>query len=105
MLRVGGAEPHMELDASDNAFVEGQTYTARAHRITYNQAKDLMVLEGAGRAAAELSQQQRVGGPIKNLSANKIKYWKSSNHVQVDDAKFLDIGQLPQGKKGKQEPK
>ncbi|MGE0605569.1 MAG: hypothetical protein AB7O62_00480 [Pirellulales bacterium] len=101
MPGVGGSEPHMELDASENAFVEGQTYTARANRITYNQAKDLMVLEGAGRVAAELSQQQRVGGPVKNLAANKIKYWKSSNHVQVDDARFLDLGQLPQGKPGR----
>jgi hypothetical protein len=93
---------HVEMEASGNTFVEGQTFTARANRMTYHQTKDMLVLEGSGRASAELSHQKRVGGPVSNLAAGKILYWRQSNRVEVDDAKFLDLGQMRSEKPKKQ---
>jgi hypothetical protein len=96
MPDAGADGRHVELEAAGNTFVEGQTFTARANRMTYHQLKDMLVLEGSGRASAELSHQKRVGGPVSNLAAGKILYWRSSNRVEVDDAKFLDLGQMRQ---------
>jgi lipopolysaccharide export system protein LptA len=83
-----------EMEAAGNARVEGKTFTATADRMTYAQAKDLIVLEGDGRADAELWRQSRVGGPTEHAAARKILFWKSDNRAQVDDARFLDLSQF-----------
>lgn len=89
-----GRQP-LELAATGNAFVEGTNFTARADRMTYAEAKDLLVLEGTGRADAVLTRQSKVGGPSSKASARKIQFWRSSNTVEVDDYKSLDVTGLP----------
>ena len=56
LLPVGGRRA-VELEALGNAVVENITFTARGNRITYAEAKDLLILEGNGRSDAELLQQ------------------------------------------------
>ena len=51
----------MEMEAIGNVSVEGATFQALANRMTYAEAKDLLVLEGDGRDDAELYRQERVG--------------------------------------------
>jgi hypothetical protein len=89
-----GRQP-IELAAEGNAFVEGTTFTARADRMTYAEAKDLMILEGTGRADAVLTRQSKVGGPATKAAARKVMYWRSTNTVEVDDAKSLNLSNLP----------
>jgi hypothetical protein len=89
-----GRQP-IELAAEGNAFVEGTTFTARADRMTYAEAKDLMILEGTGRADAVLTRQSKVGGPSTKAAARKVMYWRSTNTVEVDDAKSLNLSNLP----------
>lgn len=84
----------MEMDATGDTVVEGRGFTARASRISYQDEKQLLVLEGDGRQDAELVRQARVGGPQSNLKARKIMYWKYDNRVEVDDARMLDLNQL-----------
>lgn len=83
-----------EMEAAGNARVEGKTFTATAERMTYTQAKDLIVLEGDGRSDAELWRQSRVGGPTEHAAARKILFWQRENRAQVDDARFLDLSQF-----------
>ena len=85
----------LELEAFGNTLVEGSGFTARAHRITYAEAKDLLVLEGTGRSDARLWRQTRPGIPPTQAAARKILYWRATNRVEVDDAKYLNLGQLP----------
>ena len=94
MAAGSGTSRAIELEALGNTMVEGRTFLARAHRITYAQAKDLLVLEGDGRSDAQLWRQTSVGGPRTHAAARKVLYWRSANRVEVDDATHLDLGQL-----------
>ena len=60
LLPVGGRRL-VELVADGNTVVEGTTFTARGSRITYSEAKDLLILKGDGRSDAELFQQPQPG--------------------------------------------
>ena len=54
----GSSGGNMELTALDNVIAEGTNFTARSARLTYTQAKDLLILEGDGRSDAELFKQE-----------------------------------------------
>jgi lipopolysaccharide export system protein LptA len=90
-----GSPPQYELEAQGSTVVEGQSFTARGHRISYAQAKDLLVLEGDGRADARLFHQARPGAPTANWAARKIMFWRSTGRVEVSEGKLLDLGNLP----------
>lgn len=78
-----------ELAAQGNVVVEGQAFTARAPRMTYTDAKQLLILEGNGRTSAELYRQEHVGGPFSEFLAQKILYWRSTGQVHVEGARSL----------------
>lgn len=80
----------LELEAVGNTLVEGQHYTARAHRITYAEAKDLLILEGDGRNDAQLFRQTYPGGPVSATTARRIQYWPSLRKGSIDGPRFLD---------------
>jgi hypothetical protein len=90
----------IEMEALGNTLAEGNVFTARAYRMAYAQAKDLIVLEGNGRTDAQLWRQSQVGGPTSRAAARKILYWRSANRVEVDDARFLDLNQVGRGLDG-----
>lgn len=79
------------LVAEGNTLVEGNTFTARAPRLTYAQAKDLLVIEGDARTDAELHHQKQIGGQNSDTKAQRFMIWPSTNRVQVDGATFLDL--------------
>jgi len=81
----------LEMEANGNVFVEGTTFTARSKRLTYSEAKDLLVLEGDRRNLAQIDRQARIGGKTQHAAALKVYYWKSEDRVKVDDAKELDL--------------
>ena len=94
---------YAEMLAEGNAFIEGTTFTASGQRLTYDQFKDLLVLEGSdpatpgtGRTLAELTFKQRPGGPRSNLTAGRMQYWPGTNKYKLDDAReFFNQGMLP----------
>ena len=63
----------MEMVALDHALLENVKFTARAARISYTQAKGLLILEGDGRSKAELSRQKYPTAPISSVRALKIE--------------------------------
>jgi len=80
-----------DLVAEGNTLVEGTNFTARAPRLTYAQAKDLLVIEGDGRTDAVLYHQDRAGSPRSDTSARRFMVWPSTNRVQIDGATFLEL--------------
>ena len=80
----------LELEALGNILVEGQHYTARAYRMTYAEAKDLLILEGDGRNDAQLFRQAYPGGPVSATAARRIQYWPSLRKGSVDGPRFLE---------------
>jgi hypothetical protein len=91
------ARPSLELAAGGNVLVEGESFTARSARLTWSEAKDLLVFEGDGRSDARLFRQLRPGTPPSSASAGKILYWRAQERVEVEDARFLDLDQLRGG--------
>ncbi len=91
----------MELESVGNTVVEGRSFTARGARMTYDEAKGLLVLEGDGRSDAELFRQQRVGGPREQSAARKIYYWHRLDQLRVEGARSFDMGPLPTSSDGK----
>lgn len=85
---------HLELEALGNTLIEGRSFTARAHRLSYTQAKDLLVLEGSGHSDAQLWRQTQIGSPASRAAARKILFWRASQRVEVDDARYLDLSQV-----------
>jgi hypothetical protein len=107
VLGVGQAPPapgqkrsSIELAAGGNVLVEGESFTARSARLTWSEAKDLLVFEGDGRSDAQLYRQVKVGAATSSASAGKILYWRALNRVDVDDARFIDLDQLNAGASG-----
>jgi hypothetical protein len=94
-LPAGDGRYWTELQARSNVMVEGQGFTASASVISYSQEKDLLVLEGTDRSSAELWLQKRPGAPRSYTAARKIRYWRATNRIVVDDGRFLDLNQLP----------
>ena len=90
-ITPNGGRRALELEAVGNTVVEGSTFTARAIRMTYAEAKDLLVLEGDGRTDAVLFRQEQLGGPMAKAAAQKILYWPKTKRAQVVGARSLDL--------------
>jgi hypothetical protein len=97
MTTPDGKDHTVELAADGNTMVEGSrgTFTARAARMTYAEAKDLLILEGDGRSDAELFHQPRLGGPTAKHAARKIFYWPRTRRLRVQGARSLQLDRLP----------
>jgi hypothetical protein len=96
----GQKRSSIEMAAGGNVLVEGESFTARSARLTWSEAKDLLVFEGDGRSDAQLYRQAKVGAATSSASAGKILYWRAINRVDVDDARYLDLDQLNAGAGG-----
>jgi len=79
------------LEAVGNATVESQSFLAKAVRITYDQSKGLMVLEGNGWIDATLYMQDRVGAWPQQRRARKIQFWPESKKYAESGAHLLDL--------------
>lgn len=91
MVSPGMSKPHLELEARGNVTVEGQSHTARARRLAFDESKTLLTLEGDGDIPAELYRQEFSGGPVQKTAARRIYYWYSTKTVKVDDPKSLEV--------------
>jgi hypothetical protein len=85
----------IQLDASGSTVVEGQMFTARAVRITYDKSKDLLILYGDGRTSAELSVQKYVGGPVSTVAARQVRYYPTTRRLRIDGGRWLELNELP----------
>ena len=89
--RMSSQQAGIELTALGNARIEGEAFSARAWRVAYARAKELVILEGDGRADAEL---WRKGSTTPDAAAQQIRFWTNTQSVQVDGGRFLNLGQV-----------
>jgi hypothetical protein len=88
------------LDASGNALAEGQIFTAQGARMTYDQAKGLLVLEGDGRSDATLYLQQQPNQRRSQWRSQRILFWPATKDFKLEGFRALEIPNLPGGHKG-----
>ena len=83
--RKSAAGPTTSLfEARDRVRVHSREFHAFADRVTYDETKDLLILEGAGSSSAIIHRQSRPGGPREPISARKIRVWVRDNKVDFD---------------------
>ena len=90
-------DDQIELEATGNAHVEGNAFSATGGRISYAKAKDQLILEGDGRNAATLAFQKQLGDPPWDISADKIMFRPGTRHFEViklRSSNIFDVGQL-----------
>jgi lipopolysaccharide export system protein LptA len=96
LASAGGATlGPMELIARGNVRIDtadekNHAVQATAERASYDQLKELFVLEGDGRTAASIRYQQ-AGSQPQQFQARKIMYHRSTGQVQADDVQSIDI--------------
>jgi hypothetical protein len=83
----------VELSAVGNTLVEGAAFTARAQRLTYTQAKELLVLDGEN-GVAQLQQKTRPGQRPNTFVGKKIMYWIATGLAEVEGAQQLDFSHV-----------
>jgi hypothetical protein len=90
----------VQFRASGNVRIEGQSpaqgaFTATAHRVSYEQGKELLILEGTDRAPATLWHRERLGGQQIENAARKIQYNRVSGKIEQDGVQRLEF--VPEG--------
>jgi hypothetical protein len=81
-----GKQRNFLLDAVGNVKVEGDTFTALGVRMSFEEAKDLLILEGNGWSKAELFRQKVAAGPIDHVSAQQIHIWPKRRWFDLNGA-------------------
>jgi hypothetical protein len=95
----------IELEAEGNTEIEGDVFTARAHRMTYTEAKDVLMLEGDGRNMAELYRQVLPGAESGRTQAHQILYFPSTDQFSINGGGASDFNLGPAPPKTKKQPK
>jgi lipopolysaccharide export system protein LptA len=104
MVHPATKEQSTELDAQGNSVVYGLIsnaqekdvmYTARAMRISYNTAKDQLILEGDGRSDVHLYRQLQLGGPPDDTAMKKIIFYLKTRRISSEGIQSIQINQLP----------
>ncbi|MFO0817200.1 MAG: hypothetical protein U1A77_04620 [Pirellulales bacterium] len=83
--------PAVELEATGSAVVEGQKFMARGARISYAQAKDLLLLAGDGRSDAEFFRKPSANPLKPDTVARTIMYWRRDNRIEISGGKYIDL--------------
>ncbi|MBN1590545.1 MAG: hypothetical protein JW888_13605 [Pirellulales bacterium] len=100
-----GEKPSIEFESVGNVRVEGRDFSALAARMSYDQNKDLMILEGDGRTMATLEQQEQVGGAKNTFPAQKIFYRPKTKEVKSVGIGSVEINQFPAKRPGRRQPR
>ncbi|MEN6449141.1 MAG: hypothetical protein ABFC96_01495 [Thermoguttaceae bacterium] len=97
-----GAATHTgEIVAFGAAKVEGSTlsprgtYTAHGNRISYDEAKGLLILEGDGRTNADVLWQSQLGAEPTRTPAQKMLYWPKTHTMRIERGGAFGTNQLP----------
>jgi lipopolysaccharide export system protein LptA len=83
----------VELEAVGNTYIEARSYVALAHRLTFSQAKEMLVLEGGRQDARLWLENNRT--PTPNAAAQRITYQLRTRRVEVNGASILNLNRLP----------
>ncbi len=82
------------MTALGNARVEGSRFSATADRMTYVEAKDLLILEAEGRNLVNLQQLSALGGAPTLLQLKKLKYGVRSGLIDAEGGVNLQYNQI-----------
>ncbi len=83
-----GMPAAMDLAAEGGTRVEGKGFAAMASRLSYAEAKDLLILDSDGLSDAKLFRDDEKGGRSE-MAARQIYYWPRSQKFRVIGARSV----------------
>ena len=94
----GQDKPTSEIKAVGNVRVEGEQFEATAYRLTFEEASDMLTIEGDERTPATLLQKRSRNAAANQLSAGKIRYRPSDEWTSIDNVKHAAVRDATPGK-------
>ncbi|MFN9368307.1 MAG: hypothetical protein ACK6CT_06005 [Planctomycetia bacterium] len=88
--QAGLPRGQIDVQAGGNVEVEAESFTGVSNRLTWSEAKDLLVFEGNGLADARIFMQGKGGNPERSLAAEKLLYWRGLNQVELSGMRHVD---------------
>jgi hypothetical protein len=82
-------DKYVELLARDNARLEGKTFSAQAHAITFDESKSLYTLRSQGDQQAMLWREAAPGLPRTPVVAKTFMFNPAANKVDIDNASLV----------------
>lgn len=79
------------LEAAGNTHIQGELFDARAERLTYDQLRDLVVLEGDARSGAVLRHSLKRGTEPATWNTGRILFWPKSGNVEINEFRNLEV--------------
>ncbi|MCS7167985.1 MAG: hypothetical protein RMI91_12255 [Gemmatales bacterium] len=87
--KVDNGSTAQELLAEQNVRVRAKQFHALADRVSFDEAKDLLILEGAN--GATLYRQRVPGGEFEPVRAKRIWFWRRENRVRFDGTESIQL--------------
>jgi lipopolysaccharide export system protein LptA len=79
-----GGKSHQELKATGNVSLDGRSFSAQAHQVTYDQSKEQYVLTGDGNQPATIWREAQTGARRSSTSAQLMRFIPSKNELSFD---------------------
>src|SRR5262249_21412568 len=75
---------YIEMEAAGNAVLDGRSFHALAHRVTYDESKGLYILSGDGKRHAKLWHERSPGVERSLNEAQQMLFIPSRNELKFD---------------------
>lgn len=90
---VKGGKAQQEMTAIGHVRVQSKEMSGRAAKVTYNEEKDQIILEGGDDGCAVVYKYETQGAEEPNLKAKKITYMRKTGQYRADGAKVIGSGE------------
>jgi len=84
------AEPRQEMQAEGNTSIKSELFEAVADRLSYNDATDILVIEGKPPANAKLTYRSTAKAQPKTMVAQKVMYRLSDQMAKISDVRNVE---------------
>ena len=81
----------LKFKAQGNIQIKSPNFTAHCTQVSFDQAGDLIILEGDAKKLATVYHQQKVDGPKSKLLAQRIIYRPLDRSLKVVGAQSFDL--------------
>ncbi len=77
---------YFDMVATGNTELDGRSFHALAHTVTYDESKGLYVLTGDGKRDAKIWRETMPGGPRSEQPAQRMEFNPAKNELKIDRA-------------------
>jgi hypothetical protein len=79
------------MEAEGKVVINAQEFWGQAHTVKFDEAKDLIILEGKDGGLATLYRVKNQAGQPDRMSAKKIYFWRKTNVVRTEGGQSINL--------------